>query len=102
MFERLDDDQFKYMIEAMCLYKQLNPDKDVSLSEKSAKSAMNFFNREGNRYIPMLNAMTESGLSMEELIQQANDKSKASEENTVDEENTAVVEEEEEEEVDDD
>jgi hypothetical protein len=108
MFERLNDDQFKYMIEAMCLYKQLNPDKNVSLSEKSAKVAMNFFNREGNRYIPMLNAMTESGLSMEELIQQANDKQandkqandKATEENEVEEENTSIVEEEEE--VDDD
>ena len=86
MFERLNDDQFKYMIEAMCLYKQLNPDKQVSLSEKSAKEAMNFFNREGNRYIPMLNAITESGLSMEELIKQANDKQNVPDDKTVEEE----------------
>ena len=86
MFERLNDDQFKYMIEAMCLYKQLNPDKQVSLSEKSAKEAMNFFNREGNRYIPMLNAITESGLSMEELIKQANDKQNVPDNNADEEE----------------
>lgn len=86
MFERLNDDQFKYMIEALCLYKQLNPDKQVSLSEKSAKEAMNFFNREGNRYIPMLNAITESGLSMEELIKQANDKQNVPDDKTVEEE----------------
>jgi len=70
----------------MCLYKQLNPDKQVSLSEKSAKEAMNFFNREGNRYIPMLNAITESGLSMEELIKQANDKQNVPDNNPDDEE----------------
>ena len=86
MFERLNDDQFKYMIEALCLYKQLNPDKQVSLSEKSAKEAMNFFNREGNRYIPMLNAITESGLSMEELIKQANDKQNVPDNNADEEE----------------
>ncbi len=52
----------------MCLYKTLNPDKIVTLSEKSAKEVISFFNREGRQYSPMLNAMTESGLSMEELI----------------------------------
>ena len=71
MFERLSQDQFNYLIEAMCLYKTLNPDKIVSLSEKTAKDVMNFFNREGNRYIPMLNAMTESGLSMDELLKKS-------------------------------
>ena len=71
MFERLSQDQFNYMIEAMCLYKTLNPNKEVTLSEKSAKDVMNFFNREGNRYIPMLNAMAESGMSMEELLQKS-------------------------------
>ena len=72
MFEKLSQDQFKYMIEAMCFYKKLNPDKEVTLSERCAKDVMNFFNREGNKHIPMLNAMTESGLSMEELIDKAN------------------------------
>ena len=71
MFERLSQDQFNYLIEAMCLYKTLNPDKIVSLSEKTAKDVMNFFNREGNRYIPMLNAMTESGLSIDELLKKS-------------------------------
>ena len=71
MFERLSQDQFNYLIEAMCLYKTLNPDKIVSLSEKTAKDVMNFFNREGNIYIPMLNAMTESGLSMDELLKKS-------------------------------
>ena len=72
MFEKLSQEQFKYIIEAMCFYKKLNPDKEVTLSERCAKDVMNFFNREGNRHIPMLNAMTESGLSMEELIDKAN------------------------------
>jgi hypothetical protein len=72
MFEKLSQEQFKYMIEAMCFYKKLNPDKEVTLSERCAKDVMNFFNREGNKHIPMLNAMTESGLSMEELIDKAN------------------------------
>ncbi len=71
MFEKLSQEQFKYMIEAMCFYKKLNPDKEVTLSERCAKDVMNFFNREGNKHIPMLNAMTESGLSMEELIDKA-------------------------------
>jgi hypothetical protein len=61
------------MIEAMCFYKKLNPDKDVTLSEKSAKDVMNFFNREGKQYGPMLNAIAESGLSMEELINKSNE-----------------------------
>ena len=72
MFEKLSQEQFKYIIEAMCFYKKLNPDKEVTLSERCAKDVMNFFNREGNKHIPMLNAMTESGLSMEELIDKAN------------------------------
>tara|TARA_A100001015_G_scaffold235571_1_gene267405 strand:- start:669 stop:965 length:297 start_codon:yes stop_codon:yes gene_type:complete len=72
MFEKLSKDQFNYIIEAMCFYKKLNPDKEVTLSERCAKDVMNFFNREGNKHIPMLNAMTESGLSMEELIDKAN------------------------------
>ena len=32
---------------------------------------MNFFNREGNRHIPLLNAITESGLSMEEILEKS-------------------------------
>ena len=72
MFERLSQEQFKYVIEAMCFYKKLNPDKEVTLSERCAKDVMNFFNREGSRHMPMLNAMAESGLSMEELIDKAN------------------------------
>ena len=73
MFEKLSKDQFNYMIEAMCFYKKLNPDKEVTLSEKSAKDVMNFFNREGKKYGPMLNAIAESGLSMEELINKSNE-----------------------------
>ena len=71
MFERLSKEQFNYMIEAMCLYKKLNPEKEVTLSEKSGKEVMNFFNREGNRHIPLLNAITESGLSMEEILEKS-------------------------------
>ena len=97
MFQRLSQDQFNYMIEALCLYKKLNPDKDVSLSDKSAKEVMNFFNREGNRHIPLLNAMAESGLSMEEIIE----KSKEEMEKSMNETNN-ISEVSEEEEVDDD
>ena len=79
MFERLSEKQFNYMIEAMCLYKSLNPYITVTLSEKSAKEAINYFNREGKQFGPMLNAIAESGLSMEELIKQANDAKKAEE-----------------------
>ena len=71
MFDRLSQEQFNYVIEAMCLYKTLNPDKIVTLSEKTAKEVISFFNREGRQYGPMLNAMADSGLSMEELIQKS-------------------------------
>ena len=99
MFERLSQDQFNYMIEAMCLYKTLNPNKEVTLSEKTGKEVMNFFNREGNRYIPMLNAMNETGMSMEELLQ----KSKEEMEKSKEESKVEVSDEEENlEEVDDD
>ena len=84
MFEKLSQDQFNYMIEALCFYKKLNPDKEVTLSERCAKDVMNFFNREGSRHIPMLNAMTESGLSMEELIDKANKEISKSKENKSD------------------
>ena len=71
MFERLNQKQFNYLIEAMCLYKSLNPGKVVTLSEKSAKAAMNFFNREGRQFGPMLNAIAESGLTMDQLLEKA-------------------------------
>ena len=71
MFERLSQEQFNYVIEAMCLYKSLNPEKTVTLSEKTAKEVIGFFNREGRKYGQMLNAISESGLSMEELIQKS-------------------------------
>ena len=96
MFERLSKEQFNYMIEAMCLYKKLNPEKEVTLSEKSGKEVMNFFNREGNRHIPLLNAMSETGMSMEEILE----KSKEEMEKSMKESNISEVSEEEE--VDDD
>ena len=94
MFQRLSQEQFNYVIEAMCLYKTLNPNKIITLSEKSAKEAINFFNREGNRHIPLLNAITESGLSMDEILQ----KSKEEMEKSMKESNDEVSDEE----VDDD
>ena len=77
MFARLNDNQFKYIIEMMCLYKSVNPDKVVTLSEKSAKEAMNFFNREGRQFAPMLNAVAESGLTIDQLLQKAQDEKEA-------------------------
>ena len=76
MFERLEQDQFNYVIEAMCLYKELNPEKVVILSEKSAKTVINFFNSEGKKFGPMLNTIAESGLTMEELIKQSQEAKK--------------------------
>tara|TARA_B100000035_G_C20977322_1_gene543785 strand:+ start:587 stop:880 length:294 start_codon:yes stop_codon:yes gene_type:complete len=95
MFNRLSQEQFNYVIEAMCLYKTLNPEKTVTLSEKTAKEVIGFFNREGNRHIPLLNAITESGLSMDEILK----KSKEEMEKSMKESKEEVSEEEE---VDDD
>ena len=96
MFQRLSQDQFNYVIEAMCLYKTLNPNKIITLSEKSAKEAISYFNREGNRHIPLLNAMSETGMSMEELLQKSKEEMEKSIEESKEEEVS------EEEEVDDD
>ena len=85
MFDRLSQEQFNYVIEAMCLYKTLNPDKIVTMSEKTAKEVISFFNREGRQYGPMLNAMAESGLSMEELIQKSKEEIEKQSENQVEE-----------------
>ena len=85
MFDRLSQEQFNYVIEAMCLYKTLNPDKIVTLSEKTAKEVIRFFNREGRQYGPMLNAMTESGLSMEELVQKSKEEIEKQSENQIEE-----------------
>ena len=35
---------------------------------------MNYFNREGKQFGPMLNAIAESGLTMDELLQKAQEK----------------------------
>ena len=100
MFERLNEKQFNYLIEAMCLYKSLNPGKVVILSEKSAKEAMNFFNREGKQFGPMLNAIAESGLTMDQLLEKAQEEQDKAD--SVEEEEEEVDEEEvDEEEVDD-
>ena len=86
MFDRLSQEQFNYVIEAMCLYKTLNPEKIVTLSEKTAKEVISFFNREGRQYGPMLNAMADSGLSMEELIQKSKEEIEKQSEEVDDEE----------------
>ena len=39
MFENLDQEQFEHIIDILILYKQTNPKKTVSLSEKSVKEA---------------------------------------------------------------
>ena len=85
MFERLSEKQFNYMIEAMCLYKSLNPYITVTLSDKSAKETMNYFNREGKQFGPMLNAIAESGLTMDELLQKAQEKKESEKGSEVDE-----------------
>jgi len=99
MFDRLSQEQFNYIIEAMCLYKTLNPEKTVTLSVKTVKEVIRFFNSEGRQYGPMLNAMTESGLSMEELIQKSKEEIEKQSENQVEEVDDEEVDDEE---VDDD
>ena len=99
MFDRLSQEQFNYVIEAMCLYKTLNPEKIVTLSEKTAKEVISFFNREGRQYGPMLDAMAESGLSMEELIQKSKEEIEKQSENKIEEVDDEEVDDEE---VDDD
>ena len=54
MFENLDQEQFDHIIEVLILYKQTNPKKIVTLSEKSVKEAFNFLNTTGKQFASQL------------------------------------------------
>ena len=54
MFENLDQEQFEHIIEVLILFKQTNPKKTVTLSEKSVKEAFNFLNTTGRQFASQL------------------------------------------------
>jgi hypothetical protein len=54
MFENLDQEQFEHVIEVLILFKQTNPKKTVTLSEKSVKEAFNFLNTTGKQFASQL------------------------------------------------
>jgi hypothetical protein len=50
MIEHLHQSQFEQLLNLLIFYKQMNPKKKVTLSEKSIKKASIFFNR--TDYLP--------------------------------------------------
>ena len=54
MFENLDQEQFEHIIEVLILFKQTNPKKTVTLSEKSVREAFNFLNTTGRQFASQL------------------------------------------------
>ena len=50
MFENISQEQFEHIIELLILYKQLNPTKDVYLSEYSLKQAIKFMSTTGKEF----------------------------------------------------
>ena len=54
MFENLTQEQFEHIIEVLILFKQTNPKKKVTLSEKSVKEAFNFLNTTGKQFASQL------------------------------------------------
>ena len=47
MLDKLTQEQFEHILNLLILYKQLNSNKEVSLSEKSIKEAFSFMSNEG-------------------------------------------------------
>lgn len=45
--DRLTDVQFNHFLEVLIQYKKCNPEKEVSLTEKSIQEAIQFFIRSG-------------------------------------------------------
>ena len=54
MLENISQEQFEHIINLLILYKQLNPNKDVYLSEKSVKNAMQFMSTAGKEFADKL------------------------------------------------
>ena len=54
MLENIDQNKFEHIIDMLILYKQLNPTKDVYLSEKSVKDAITFMSTVGKQFADKL------------------------------------------------
>jgi len=54
MLENIPQKQFEHIIDLLILYKQLNPNKDVYMSEKSVKDAINFMSKAGKEFADKL------------------------------------------------
>ena len=54
MLENISQEQFEHIINLLIVYKQLNPNKDVYLSEKSVKDALSFMSKAGKDYADKL------------------------------------------------
>mgnify|MGYP001346986422 CR=1 FL=1 len=50
MLENITQKQFEHIIDLLILYKQLNPTKDVYLSEKSIKESLFFMEKTGKQF----------------------------------------------------
>tara|TARA_B100001093_G_scaffold520200_2_gene613582 strand:- start:2792 stop:2962 length:171 start_codon:yes stop_codon:yes gene_type:complete len=50
MDRKYTDEQFNYILEVLIYYKQSFPEKDVFLSEKSLKDAVDHFMKMGNNF----------------------------------------------------
>tara|TARA_B100000029_G_C17192208_1_gene821084 strand:+ start:134 stop:310 length:177 start_codon:yes stop_codon:yes gene_type:complete len=54
MLENISQEQFEHIINLLILYKQLNPNKDVYLSESSVKNAIKFMSTAGKEFADKL------------------------------------------------
>ena len=54
MLDNLSQENFEHIIDVLILFNQLNPKKEVSLSEKSIKDALLFMNTIGNEFADKL------------------------------------------------
>ena len=54
MLENISQEQFEHIINLLILYKQLNPNKDVYLSESSIKNAIKFMSTAGKEFADKL------------------------------------------------
>lgn len=49
MLENINQEQFEHIINILIVYKQLNPKKNVYLSENSVKDAISFMQKSGDK-----------------------------------------------------
>ena len=54
MLENISQEQFEHIINLLILYKQLNPNKDVYLSESSVKNDIKFMSTAGKEFADKL------------------------------------------------